>query len=218
MNENDVGRCVLLGNIAGFMFFSTIETLSLYYLIMSLFRFKWTRHLWPAMFIILLNNLQSYLLRNELHLANISPLITVIVFILFFAAVVRMPFIFSVIVTVSGYVIFAVIQTALLLLMFGSLSQVDNHRANGYMLQTATAAVVFAIFWFAYRKGKGFTFDIEKLRFKLEDILLTALIIIFLIVISVLLLYRNLTVDIVYFFAMSAFLLYYSTIKEREDA
>ncbi|CAH1191217.1 hypothetical protein PAECIP111892_00548 [Paenibacillus auburnensis] len=209
---------MLSWDIAGFMFFSTIETVSLYYLIMTLFRFKWRAYLWPAMFIILINNLQSYLLRNELDLANISPLITIMVFIFFFAAVVRMPFVFSVIATISGYVIFAVIQSALVLLMFGSLSQVENHTINGYILQTASAAVVFAVFWFAYRKGKGFTFDMEKLRFKLEDIVLTVLIIIFLIGISVLLVYKNLWIDIAFFIVMSAFLLYYSTKKEREDA
>ncbi|MNE65334.1 hypothetical protein D3C80_1608060 [compost metagenome] len=170
------------------------------------------------MFIILINNLQSYLLRNELDLANISPLVTIIVFIFFFAAVVRMPVILSAIATISGYVIFAVIQSVLVLLMFGSLSQVDHNKINGYMLQTATAAVVFVIFWFAYRKGKGFTFDMEKLRFKLEDIFLTVLIIVFLIGISVLLFYKNLLIDITFFIVTSAFLLYYSTKKEREDA
>ncbi|WP_082451757.1 hypothetical protein [Paenibacillus ihuae] len=170
------------------------------------------------MFIILINNLQSYLLRNELDMANISPLVTIIVFIFFFAAVVRMPFVFSVIATISGYVVFAVIQSSLVLLMFGSLSQVENHTINGYMLQTASAAVVFVIFWFAYRKGKGFTFDMEKLRFKLEDIVLTVLITIFLIGISVLLVYKNLWIDIMFFIVMSAFLLYYATKKEREDA
>ncbi len=185
---------------------------------MTLFRFKWMTFIWPAMFIILINNLQSYLLRNELDMANISPLVTIIVFIFFFAAVVRMPFVFSVIATISGYVIFAVIQSSLVLLMFGSLSQVENHTINGYILQTASAAVVFVIFWFAYHKGKGFTFDMEKLRFKLEDIVLTVLIIIFLIGISVLLVYKNLWIDIMFFIVMSAFLLYYSTKKEREDA
>lgn len=74
-----------------FMFFSTIELMSIYYLIMSLFRFKWKHHAWQALFVTLIINLQSYLVRKELDMSNIAPLILIVIFILFFAAVVRMP-------------------------------------------------------------------------------------------------------------------------------
>lgn len=202
----------------GFMFFSTIETLALYYLIMSLFRFKWKWYLWQVLFVILLNNLQSYLLRNELGMANISPLILILIFILFFSAVVRMPLILSIIATISGYVIFAVIQTIIVLLVFGSISDIYASVGNGYFLQLLTSAVVFFIFSYAYRKGKGFTFDLDKLRLKLEDILLSVLILGFVIGISVLLYYNDILLNAVIFVIMSAFLLYYSTRKEKEDA
>ncbi|MNI49833.1 hypothetical protein D3C73_1044670 [compost metagenome] len=129
-----------------------------------------------------------------------------------------MPIVLSVIATVSGYAIFALIQTALVLLMFGSLSEVDGHLYNGYLLQTVTAIVAVMLFWYLYRIGKGFTFDLDKLRFKLEDILLTILIIVFLLGIGVLLLFSNLLLHIVFFVAITAFLLYYSTKKEREDS
>lgn len=202
----------------GFMFFSTIETLSLYYLIMSLFRFKWKWYLWQVLFVILLNNLQSYLLRNELGMANISPLILILIFILFFSAVVRMPLILSIIATISGYVIFAVIQTIIVLLVFGSISDIYANVGNGYFLQVLTSAVVFFIFSYAYRKGKGFTFDLDKLRLKLEDIILSVLILGFVIGISILLYYNDILLNAVIFMIMSAFLLYYSTRKEKEDA
>lgn len=202
----------------GFMFFSTIETLALYYLIMSLFRFKWKWYLWQVLFVILLNNLQSYLLRNELGMANISPLILIFIFILFFSAVVRMPLILSIIATISGYVIFAVIQTIIVLLVFGSISDIYASVGNGYFLQLLTSAVVFFIFSYAYRKGKGFTFDLDKLRLKLEDILLSVLILGFVIGISVLLYYNDILLNAVIFVIMSVFLLYYSTRKEKEDA
>ncbi|AIQ29294.1 hypothetical protein P40081_14865 [Paenibacillus sp. FSL P4-0081] len=200
------------------MFFSTIETLALYYLIMSLFRFKWKWYLWQVLFVILLNNLQSYLLRNELGMANISPLILILIFILFFSAVVRMPLILSIIATISGYVIFAVIQTIIVLLVFGSISDIYASVGNGYFLQLLTSAVVFFIFSYAYRKGKGFTFDLDKLRLKLEDILLSVLILGFVIGISVLLYYNDILLNAVIFVIMSVFLLYYSTRKEKEDA
>ncbi|MFD1907363.1 hypothetical protein ACFSQ7_30580 [Paenibacillus rhizoplanae] len=68
---------------------------------------------------ILLNNLQSYLLRNELGMSNVAPLVfNLNFFIFFFAAVVRMPLILSIIATISGFAIFAGIQTLLILLIF----------------------------------------------------------------------------------------------------
>ncbi|MFC6651450.1 hypothetical protein [Paenibacillus rhizoplanae] len=66
---------------------------------------------------ILLNNLQSYLLRNELGMSNVAPLVLILIFIFFFAAVVRMPLILSIIATISGFAIFAGIQTLLILLI-----------------------------------------------------------------------------------------------------
>lgn len=202
----------------GFMLFSTIETVALYYLIMSLFRFKWKWYIWQALFVILLNNLQSYLLRNELGMSNVSPLILILIFILFFASVVRMPLILSIIATISGYAVFAVIQTIIVLLVFGSISEIDASKSNGYVLQTLTAAVVFILFSFSYRKGKGFTFDLDKLRLKLEDIVLSVLTVGFVIGISVLLYYKDILLNALIFLIMSAFLLYYSTRKEKEDA
>ncbi|MFD2877473.1 hypothetical protein ACFTAO_17920 [Paenibacillus rhizoplanae] len=90
--------------------------------------------------------------------------------------------------------------------------------ANGYFLQVATAAVVFGIFGFLYRRGKGFTFDLDKLRFKIEDILLSVLIFAFVIGVSGLLYFNDILLNAVIFLVMSVFLLYYSTRREREDA
>ncbi|OMF99503.1 hypothetical protein BK147_07240 [Paenibacillus sp. FSL R7-0337] len=199
------------------MFFSTIETLALYYLIMSLYRFKWRWYIWQVLFVILLNNLQSYLLRNELGMSNVAPLVLILIFIMFFTAVVRMPLVLSIIATISGYAMFAVIQTIIVLLVFGSISNITG-VAEGYFLQLMTAVVVFAAFSYIYRKGKGFTFDLDKLRFKLEDILLSVLIFGFVIGVSVLLYYNDILLNVLIFLVMSAFLLYYSTRKEREDA
>ncbi|WNS45824.1 hypothetical protein [Paenibacillus sp. MMS20-IR301] len=129
-----------------------------------------------------------------------------------------MPLILSIIATISGYAVFAVIQTIIVLLVFGSISRIDNNVGNGYLLQLLTSAVVFTVFSFTYRKGKGFTFDMDKLRMKLEDIILSVLIVGFVIGISVLLYYKEILLNALIFLIMSVFLLYYSTRKEQEDA
>lgn len=200
-----------------FMFFSTIEIMSIFYLIMSLFRFKFHHYFWQAMFVTLIINLQSYLVRNELGMSNLAPLILVIIFILFFATVVKLPLIFSIIASITGYAIFAVIQTALVFVVFGSISSIEGSKTNGYILQVLTAAVICSFFWFFYRKGKGFTFDLEKLRLKWEDIILTVLIIIFLLGISILLYYNEIFLNIIFFLVVAIFFVYYSKRKDKED-
>ncbi|QWU13377.1 hypothetical protein SAMN04487895_10341 [Paenibacillus sophorae] len=200
-----------------FMIFSSIETFSLYFMIMCLFRFKWKKHAWQALFIILPLNLQSYLLRNDLDMGNIASLVLIIVFIIFFTSVVKMPIIISMMATILGFIIFALIQSAFMLSIFGSQSAIENSHINGYLLQLITATFNFLFFYFIYLKGKGFTFDIEKLRFKIEDIILLVLIIAFLLGISVLLYFKEIYLHILFFVPISAFLLYYSRKREHEN-
>ncbi|WP_052088023.1 hypothetical protein [Paenibacillus wynnii] len=200
-----------------FMIFSTLETFALYFLIMTLFRFKWARHVWEALFIILFLNLQSYLLRNELDMPSFAPLVLVIVFILFFALKVKMPLVLSVIATISGFVIFTLVQTIILLGYFGSISSIDNNASNGYLLQFITSIIIIPVCWLSYVKGKGFTYDYEKLRFKLEDVVLTTLVVLFLPGVSLLFYFKELYLNIVLFMGLSMFLLAYSSRKEKED-
>lgn len=200
-----------------FMFFSTIETFSLYFLIMSLFRFKWQQHAWQALTVILGINLQSYLLRNELDMANFSSLVLIIIFIIFFAAVVKMPILISILATITGFIAFALIQTAIMLTVFGSLSSVQDNVQNGYLLQLCTAIVTIVSFRLLYIRGKGFTFDIEKLRFKLDDMALTIIIVSFLIGISILLCNKEIYLHILIFVPTLSFLLFYSKRKEIEE-
>ncbi|MEC0168142.1 hypothetical protein [Paenibacillus graminis] len=200
-----------------FMIFSTCETFALYFLIMSMFRFKWERHAWQALFVILLLNLQSYLLRNELDAGNFSSLVLIVILIIFFTAVVKMPIFLSIIATVSGFIIFALIQMVLILTMFGSLTVVDNSAQKGYLLQFITALFIIPIFRYLYVKGKGFTFDIEKLRLKFDDIFLTVLVILFLLGLSLLLYFKEIYLHILFFVPILAFLIFYSKRKENED-
>ena len=51
-----------------FMLFSTFETLAIYSLIMTLLRFKTTEYIGQALIVMILANLQSFIMRNELQL------------------------------------------------------------------------------------------------------------------------------------------------------
>ena len=199
----------------GFMFFSIIETVAVYYLVMALFRFKSRDFIWEALFVSLLINLQSYILRNEFSLAYMVPLITVVIFMFFFKIVVHIPLIWSLIATIFGYAIYAFLQIGMTILLFGSIAAAQSSLSNGYLLQFASGLIAILASLFIYKIGWGFKFDFERLRFKFEDLLVIGLIITFLILVSVIFYYNQLTILIFFFASIVTFLLYYAIWKER---
>ena len=204
-------------NSLGFMFFSTIETISIYYLIMALFRFKASSHIWEALFVVLLINLQSYVLRNEFSLSFLVPMIAILILIFLFAVIVKIPLIWSVITTILGFAIFGFMQTGLAILLFGSIAGAQSTTSNGYLLQFASGTITILISLFLYRFGWGFKFDFERLRFKFEDILVIILIILFLVFISIVLYYNEIFIITLFFVSTVVFLLYYALGKERGE-
>ncbi|AOZ91283.1 hypothetical protein [Paenibacillus crassostreae] len=199
----------------GFMFFSTLEFIAIFSIMMSLFRFKTTEYIWPALFLILLMNMQSFVLRNDFSLAAIVPLISILIFIFLLTTVIKLPLIWSIICTILGYGMFAVIQTLLVELMFGSIAEAQATLVNGYMLQTVSAATTLLLSWILYRLGIGFSFDFDKLRLKFEDVIVVTLIIVFLITVSIILSFNEIWINVFFFSMTIAFLLFYSIKKEK---
>lgn len=197
------------------MFFSIIETIAVYYLVMALFRFRTRDFVWEALFLSLLINLQSYILRNEFSLSFMVPLITVVTFTFFFKILVRIPLVWSLIATIFGYAIYAFLQIGLTILLFGSIANAQSTLSNGYLLQFSSGLIAILLSIFLFKIGWGFKFDFEKLRFKFEDLLAISLIIAFLILVSIIFYYNQLTILIFFFATMVTFLLYYAIWKEQ---
>jgi hypothetical protein len=197
------------------MFFSIIETIAVYYLVMALFRFRTRDFVWEALFLSLLINLQSYILRNEFSLSFMVPLITVVTFTFFFKILVRIPLVWSLIATIFGYAIYAFLQIGLTILLFGSIDNAQSTLSNGYLLQFSSGLIAILLSIFLFKIGWGFKFDFEKLRFKFEDLLAISLIIAFLILVSIIFYYNQLTILIFFFATMVTFLLYYAIWKEQ---
>ena len=198
------------------MFFSTVEAFSLYWLIMTLFRYKAQHYAWQALYVILLINLQSYILRNEFELANYVPLICMLIYILLFKFIVKIPLIWSFIATVLGYGIFVFIQTLLIRYMFGSIQELQAQVWNGYLFQTVSACVALLLSWILYKTGLGFKFDFEKMKLNFENVIVIFITILFLLLVSIVFYYNKYTINILFFAAISFFLLYYAIKKERK--
>lgn len=201
---------------AKFMFFSTLEVFSWCALSLSLFRYKVKDYAWQALFIIILMNLQSYILRNELSLAFLAPLINIVCFTLLYKTVTKIPLVGSLVVTISGFLVFSIIQTVLLLMYFGSISAVQTDPNKGQLLQTMTAVVVTLLSWVLFKFGYGFSYSFEKIRFKFEDIAVVIVILAFMTGVTVILYLNQAWLNMLFFCVSLSYFLYYAIRKEKE--
>ncbi|WP_019909608.1 hypothetical protein [Paenibacillus sp. HW567] len=200
---------------AGFMFFSTIEGVGIFAMMMSFFRLKATDYTWPALFIILLMNLQSFVLRNDLNLSFLVPIINIMLFIFLLTVVIRIPIIWSSIIAIFGYLAFSIIQVLLVLLFFGSISHSQTSVINEYGGQFISGSTSIFLAWFCFKLGIGFTFDFERLRLRWEGTLVALLIVIFFLLFSLIMYKNEIGWYIFFFISAFAFLMYYSIRKEK---
>lgn len=152
----------------GFLVFSTLEGVAVFALILSIFKVKMTPYLWQAIFVNLIMNMQSYMLREEFSLSYLVPVVNMLLFIFLLATVVKIPIVWSGIMTVTGYFAYAVVQSVFLKVMFGNLpvSELQDGSLKGYLLQVVSAAVGLLISLMLYRKGIGFSLISRSLSSK----------------------------------------------------
>lgn len=204
----------------GFMFFSTLEGVAIFSIMMSVFRLKTTEYLWHALFIILIMNLQSYVLREDLFLAFLAPVINMILFVLLLNTVMRLPLVWSAIITITGYFIFVVIQSLILKILFlnYTVAEVQGDIFKGYMLQSVSGVAGLLLSWLFYKFGYGFAaVDFEKLRLRFESVVVVIAIILSLVFAGVFLSLNNLWLNVSYFAIAAIFFLYYALRKEKWD-
>ncbi|AHM65561.1 MULTISPECIES: hypothetical protein [Paenibacillus] len=203
----------------GFLLFSTLEGVAVFALILSIFKVRMTPYLWQAIFVNLIMNLQSYLLREEFSLSYLVPVINMLLFIFLLATVVKIPIVWSGIMTVTGYFAYAVIQSVLLKAMFGNLpvAELQNGSLKGYLLQVVSAATGLLISFILYRKEIGFSPNFKKLKFKEEYGIVITLIILSLISTSIVLYYSEVWLSMIFFALVSGFFIYYAVGKEYRD-
>ncbi|MNC56617.1 hypothetical protein D3C75_1062270 [compost metagenome] len=155
------------------------------------------------------------MLRDELDMAFLVPLINILLFILLLTAVIRIPFIWSSIITISGYLAFSMIQVSLVLLIFGSIPNSQSSLFNEFSGQFISGSTSIFLAWTLFKFGIGFTFDFEKLRLRWEGMLVIGLILLFLLLFSFFMYKNELGLYILFFPSALIFLLYYSLRKEK---
>ncbi|MFD2703039.1 hypothetical protein ACFSVM_21640 [Paenibacillus shunpengii] len=199
------------------MLFSSLETFALFILIIMLFKINPAHYAKRALFVLMLVNLQSYFLQSELDVANLVPVITIIILTLFFTVVVKIPLLPSAFRTILVTVLYGAIKSLLLIILYGDTDVLEQSVRSGYLLQSYSSAVLLIISWLMYKYNFGFSYPYDKLKLKFEYAIVTALMLIFLILISYILYMNQIWLNIL-FFALNLACFLFFEIQERNSS
>jgi hypothetical protein len=199
-----------------YMFFSLVEGYAVLSLIFYIFRFNIKTYFWPCIFILLLINLQNYFIREELLLTSIAPIINLILTVFFLVIFVKIPFIWSMVMTVTGYITFGIIQTSILFLSFGyfSFQQTQQFAWKMYLAQLLSGVLGTFIGWLLYKRGYGFSFSFEKLRLKWERVFIGSLLSAFFLALVVMMAYKDVFINLIVL-AITLFLLFIYAMRKE---
>ncbi|MEC0168627.1 hypothetical protein [Paenibacillus graminis] len=199
----------------GFIFFSILEGIGLVTLMLTIFRFKIKYYVWPSLTIVIFMSLASFILRNELSLSYVVPIINVVGFMFFIAIIFKQSTVGSAIISITGYFSYGIIQVLLAKAIYGNMQALESNIANGYILQTVTFIVCSVLSWYLYGHGYGFAVDFfDKFKFKFENIFIVSVIVSSITLFAIIMYALNLTAMSVLFLISLIFFLYYSFRKE----
>lgn len=151
-------------------FFSTVETISIIILSLALFRIplKYTGS--KVLIISTTLSIVSLLQRDYLHLEDFVTISIIITHVILFKFIFNVPVFYALLVSITGTLIFAVIQTVLLLigivLGFTSTYLIETSLFHGSMLQLISASVTILLTVWMQRKKIGFMFVVKRLTIK----------------------------------------------------
>lgn len=198
-----------------FILFSSLEAFAAFSLMLAIFRLKLFDFVWSPAFVFLIMSLVSYLLRAEMHLSYLVPALSVIVFLLILITIVKIPVIWSAIISAVGMGMYMTIQALVILMIFGSFTPDMQYSGTGTLIQLITSIIVLGIVFILQLFKFGFIADFEKLRFKFEHIIIIVFIFIALIGACYLMYFNNLYYIMLFFAILASVFIYYSFKKEQ---
>lgn len=196
-----------------------IEVLALISITLAIFRFKIMDYLWQSLLIAIVMNISSYVLRDDAYLSSFAPTSNIIFLALLAAIFLRVPLVWSFIMSLGGMIAYVIIQAIIMVLSLGHLSinAVDTSPEKGYMLQIITGVIVFLLSHLLYKFGIGYAADFERFKFKWEKIVVVTMIVLITCSLGVLLYYKEIIIDILFLVLALLFFFFYTTKKEVEN-
>lgn len=173
-----------------FMVVSLVEGLAVYTLIMNIFRLKPLGNVREFILVISLINLSNYFLRDEVIVAGMAPVINIVLLTIFIAILVRVPLVWSALISLIGFVMYAVFQIAVSLgLQAVGLIEIEQMQQGSYstaFIPFSTAIFTIVISTWLYKKGYGFVFPFTRFRWRFEEIALSVSLLIVAAVVAIL--------------------------------
>ncbi|XID93316.1 hypothetical protein ACF3MZ_01910 [Paenibacillaceae bacterium WGS1546] len=211
-----------------FILFSTLEYFSSLTLMLVLFRFSWKEHyLKFLVFSILLSLISNTLIQQGLD--SIAPLVQLLVFMFLVYVVLRVNLINSMIMVFTTYFIFGLVQITIIMMFtyFGIIENVAVYEFSAFITQVASSFYMFLFAAIIYWRHGGFSFvdyksNNKKLLLfnKANRIFFIVLIVVFVLFVSINMLYYNSSrppyLLIALIFLFSLFALLYLAIR-RDD-
>ena len=202
-----------LWDFLGYISFSTFEGFSVFALCLFIYRYNFFHYFWPCLFMNVVINLQSYFIRDELSLANLSPIMNLALTALFFILYFRIPALGSLAMLIVGFSGYMLIQTLIIISGF-SIAEIQHNINIGYIVQSLTGISGTSIGWVLYKFGFGFSFSFEKIRFRREKTFIVSFVVIFLVLLVVMMMFKAVFTNLLILVGALIVLLYYSFRKE----
>jgi len=176
-------------NDALFVVFSALEAWSIFAVSFALFRFNVLKYYAQILPISILMALLSYAIRLETAWTSWVPVMALVLFTLFIFYTLRTSLLGSVVVTITGYSLFILIQTAL---MNGAqLAGFRSEDFDMYVLWPVSSCVVLLLSYLLYRFGYGFSFSLNNFKVKRENLIIMIIAIVMFLLLSFLHLLKN---------------------------
>ncbi len=206
-----------------FVLFSVIEFLALFYLCCSIFRFKANTYLLKFIIVQILIIIGNYYIRQEEAFSNFAPPFSMIMFILcirifleevslFWAAVMGM--ISTMILGITqGLIILLLLNTT----SFTTYADIQNNTIGSYVVQSLTALIIILPAQYLYKRGVGFTFNVDRFKLVGESIVILFILFASLITVGIIFFTNNLILITIILLIPLIYLIYFSIKKQKED-
>jgi|HigsolmetaGSP12D_1036236.scaffolds.fasta_scaffold01823_4 hypothetical protein len=150
-----------------FVFFSSLEYIAFIFFILVLFRFGIRENLVKFVVFSIVLSLVSNSLQSE-SLQAVSSLIQAVLMICFVAFFLRVHWLNAAIMVITGYVLNFIVQWTIIAvtLHFSGRQEIDPNTTDAYLIQTASAAVMFLFAVVTRLLKGGFSFIDQDSRFR----------------------------------------------------
>lgn len=202
----------------GYIFFSFIETFSYFILALAAVRLVPHHYLKEISLVSFIVALLSFFMREAIDLKQIFPIIVLIIFIAFQLLVLKAPFLWGLIIAISTYAVFFIIQTGLLIVLTNtviSLEKAQSASIDQFIGQTVTAIVITLSSLYLFNKGIGYSAEFTKLRFSLDTFIGLPLCILLFAGFGYVFIQNNLGMAFLVLSLLVGLLIYFAVKKER---